>query len=351
MTTPNTPITVGILGASSYTGCELLRLLSRHDGIQVAFVSSRSYAGTPLSTIFPALRGICDRACITPEDATAAQADCVFSCLPHGVSASYLLPFIERGIRVIDLSADFRLQDAAEYARWYGKDHPAPHLLSTAVYGLVEHFRDRIAGAAIVANPGCYPTGMLLPLLPLAARGGIDTARGPLITDAKSGLSGAGRALKLTSHFVEANESMSAYAAGQRHRHVSEMRRLLGDACAQAGTEMPHFIFTPHLLPVNRGILSTIYVPATIDARTCHHMLEEAYAAQRFIRVRPFGQLPALRDVVYSNYCDIGVTDVPDQDTVIIVSAIDNLTRGASGQAIQNMNCMMGFPEHTALGL
>ncbi len=341
---------IGILGASSYTGCELVRLLSRHRGAEIAFVSSRSYVRQPLHSVYPVLRGVFDGVCIHPDEACENDVDCVFSCLPHGVSASLLLPFIERGVKVIDLSADFRLRSAHNYASWYNTTHPAPQLLDKAVYGLPELFREEIASASILANPGCYPTSILLALLPLVGHGMIPHDA-VVVADSKSGLTGAGRTLKQHSHFVEVNENMTPYAAGQRHRHVAEMQQLVQQSAGATHNAPPRLVFTPHLLPVNRGILSTMYTRVHDDARACHRILSDAYANEPFVRVQQPDVHPDLHRVARTNYCDIGVTESGEDNFVIITSAIDNLTKGASGQALQCMNCMLQFPEAEGLDL
>ncbi|MDR2694121.1 MAG: N-acetyl-gamma-glutamyl-phosphate reductase [Chitinispirillales bacterium] len=339
-------VKVGVLGATSYTGAELVRLLSFHPGASIRYVSSQSYEGKTLSSVFPALAGICDDVLLSPREAVATDAECVFSCLPHAASAELLLPVIERGIKVIDLSADFRLRDANVYKEWYCDEshpgHPAPQLLEKAVYGLCEHYREHIAGASIIANPGCYVTSVLLPLLPLY-KGGvkIDWA----IADSKSGVSGAGRGLKQNTHFPEANENFSAYSIGHRHRHTPEMEQELSVAAGRPVT----LTFSPHLLPVNRGILSTIYLKTESTAAECAETVKKFYSGEAFVRVRGASDLPQISSVVHTNYCDIAFTGGGAGQPVIAVSALDNLVKGASGQALQNMNIMFGLPETAGL--
>ncbi|MBD3392273.1 MAG: N-acetyl-gamma-glutamyl-phosphate reductase [Chitinivibrionales bacterium] len=338
-------VNCAILGATSYTGLELVRLLDKHQNARVTVVSSQTYAGQRLSDVFPVLKGVCDARLLSPQDAAGRAADvvCVFSCLPHAVSAQLLLPFIEKGIKTVDLSADFRLRDPSVYAQWYGGPHPRPELLGRAVFGMPEQYRDAISQADIVANPGCYPTSVLLPLLPLLKAPGTELTA--IIADSKSGVSGAGRSLKLASHFVEANENLSAYGVGRAHRHVPEMEQELSAAAGGPVT----LTFVPHLVPVNRGILSTLYISTNRSARECGEIVGAAYAGEPFVRVRSGDDLPKLADVCHTNYCDIAFAGGDSGMPVVAVSAIDNLVKGASGQAIQNMNVMFGFDETMGL--
>lgn len=329
-------ITVGIYGATGYTGLELIRLLHRHPHARIIFATARSAAGQRLSDIFPTTLDI---QLIAAEEADPAQADVVFCCLPHGASAPIVQHVLAAGPRVIDLSADFRLRDPQAYTRWYGLTHAAPELLEQAVYGLPECYRERIRGARLVANPGCYPTTVILALHPLVQAGLL--ADQTIIADSKSGVSGAGRSLSLKTHFSETHENFSAYNIGHSHRHIAEMEQETG----------AHIIFSPHLLPVVRGILSTLYVllrPGTDQAT-----LREAYRIfddEPFVRVLPDGRLPELRHVVGNNLCVIGLKVVDaEAGRAIIVSVEDNLIKGASGQAIQNMNLMFGLEETTGL--
>jgi N-acetyl-gamma-glutamyl-phosphate reductase len=329
-------ITVGIYGATGYTGLELIRLLHRHPHTRIVFATARSAAGQKLSDIFPTTL---DMDLIAAEEADPTRADVVFCCLPHGASAPIVQQVLAAGPRVIDLSADFRLRDPQAYARWYGLTHAAPELLEQAVYGLPECYRERIRGARLVANPGCYPTTVILALHPLVQAGLL--ADQTVIADSKSGVSGAGRSLSLKTHFSETHENFSAYNIGHSHRHIAEMEQ-------ETGT---HIIFSPHLLPVVRGILSTIYV--SLHPGTDQSALHEAYRLfddEPFVRVLPDGRLPELRHVVGNNLCVIGfkVVDVA-AGRAIIVSVEDNLIKGASGQAIQNMNLMFGLEETTGL--
>lgn len=336
-------ITVGILGATSYTGIELIRLLAYHGSVSIAFVSSRSNPDVPISKIFPESRGIYEGCLISPEDAQKKTVDCVFSCLPHAVSAELLMPFINKGIRIIDLSADFRIKDPAVYEKWYKHAHPDAALIAKAVYGLPEHYRKRIANAAIIANPGCYVTSVVLPLLPLFKH--TDSRIEWVIADSKSGVSGAGRALKQNTHFVEANENFSAYSIGHLHRHTPEMEQEMSIAAGKPVT----LTFSPHLVPVSRGILSTIYIKTPLSARVCQEIVAEAYQNEPFVRMRQPDDLPNVHNVAFTNFCDIAFTAGTDGLPVIAVSTLDNLVKGASGQALQNLNIMFGFPETTGL--
>lgn len=339
-------IKIGVLGATSYTGAELLRMLAFHPNATVDYVSSQSYDGQKLSAIFPALAGINDDVLISPQDAITRDVDCVFSCLPHAASAGLLLPIIARGIKVIDLSADFRLKDVAIYKKWYcdekHPEHPAPHLLEKAVFGLCEHYRAQIANAQIIANPGCYVTSVLLPLLPLL-KNGVEIEA--IIADSKSGVSGAGRGLKQNTHFPEAHENFSAYAVGHKHRHTPEMEQELSFA---ANKEIK-ITFSPHLLPINRGILSTIYFKTNKTAAECSDIVKKFYKAEPFVRVRESTDLPQIANVVHTNFCDIAFTGGGENQPVIAISTLDNLVKGASGQALQNFNIMFGLAE--TLGL
>jgi N-acetyl-gamma-glutamyl-phosphate reductase len=342
-----TKVKVGILGATSYTGAELVRMLAFHPHVSIVYVSSQSYGGQKLSDIFPALAGINDDVLISPEEAQKHDgAQCVFSCLPHAASAQLLVPIISRGVKVIDLSADFRIKDVNVYKKWYcdskHPDHPAPQLIDKAVFGLCEHYREKIKGASIIANPGCYVTSVLLPLLPLYKSGvKIDM----VIADSKSGVSGAGRGLKQNTHFPEANENFSAYSVGHKHRHTPEMEQELSIAAGKPVV----MTFAPHLLPINRGILSTIYIRTEISAAECEEIIREYYASEPFVRVRESTDLPQIANVVHTNYCDIAFTGGTDGLPVIAVSSLDNLVKGASGQALQNMNIMFNLTETAGL--
>jgi N-acetyl-gamma-glutamyl-phosphate reductase len=335
-------VRVGVYGASGYTGYELLRILARHEGTEVVFATSESSAGKRLSDLYPCFS---DQGLVAQAEAPATEIDVAFCCLPHGASMELVRDLYLKGVRVVDLSADYRFRDPAVYRRWYGLEHVAPELLSVAVYGLPEIRREAIKGAALVANPGCYPTAALLALHPLLKAGAIAERRA--IIDAKSGVSGAGRKLRLTTHFVEANENFSPYSIGSVHRHLGEM---LQEAELVAGGPC-RLIFAPHLLPVNRGILATIYVRlgAGWDVAAVRRLYEGAYAGEPFVRLLPPGQLATLAHSVNTNRCVISLTEAGDGSDLIVVSSVDNLVKGASGQAVQNMNLMFGLPESMGL--
>lgn len=333
-------IRAGIYGATGYTGIELVKLLQRHRAAEITFVTSQSHAGKSLRDVFagaPALP------LVAGEDAPLGEVDVVFLCLPHAAAAKTAVAALEAGARVIDLSADFRLRDAGTYAAWYAHAHPAPQLLGEAVYGLTEVYRAELPGARLVANPGCYPTSVLLALRPLLLSELAIT--GPIIADSASGVSGAGRGLSLTSHFVEVADNYSPYKIGRTHRHLPEMEQAIG----WWRDDAPALIFSPHLLPVPRGILSTIYVNMDdeIDAMEIRALYTTAYEAEPFVDVLPAGELATLAHVNYSNRCAIALT--PVGRTLILTSAIDNLIKGAAGQAVQNMNVVFGCPETEGL--
>jgi N-acetyl-gamma-glutamyl-phosphate reductase len=336
-------LNVGILGATGYTGVELVRIFAKHPHVSIAFVSSQSYAGQKLSDVFPLVKGICDKVLLAPKETVDVPVDCVFSCLPHATSAGLLLPFINNLVKVIDLSADFRIKNPEDYAAWYKTEHPCPELLKDAVFGLCEHYRSEIAGARIVANPGCYSSSIMLPLLPLFKDK--DTTISLVIADSKSGVSGAGRSLKLTSHFVEVHENFTAYSIGHTHRHIAEIEQEFSKACGKPVA----ITFSPHLLPTNRGILSTIYLVTNRTAAQCLAIVKKAYKDEPFVRMREPSDLPSIAGVAHTNFCDITFTGGEKGQPVIAVSSLDNLVKGASGQAVQNMNIMFGFPETTGL--
>jgi N-acetyl-gamma-glutamyl-phosphate reductase len=387
-------IKAGIIGVTGYTGIELYKLLRGHPTAEVAWLTSESYAGQRLSDVFPCPWGA---PLLAMADAPLGEADVVFLCLPHAASMAAVAATRAAGARAIDLSADFRLHDAATYQRWYDTPHSEPALLAEAIYGLPELHRAEIAGAGLVANPGCYPTSVILGLAPLARAGWL---AGQVIVDSKSGVSGAGRKAKLSNSFVEANENLTPYSIGTSHRHIAEMEQELqgasggwqvasrrlqvaGGKLQVAEIQSPshlvtlspshpvtlspshpvtlspshpvtdfQIIFSPHLLPVSRGILSTIYVtlPADVDEAAVRAVYSQAYDGEPFVHLLPAGQVATLHHVVHSNRCAIGLTFVPNTTTLIVTSAIDNLLKGASGQAVQNMNVLFGLAETTGLG-
>ncbi len=334
---------IGILGASGYTGAELLRLLVRHPGVELRLLTADRQAGKPIAEIFPHLGGLGLPIPVKIEDADWSAVDLVFCCLPHGTTQEVIAGLPAR-LKVVDLSADFRLSDLASYAQWYGHEHRAPDLQKEAIYGLTELARAAIATARLVANPGCYPTSAQLPLMPLLEAGMIESD--DIIIDAKSGVTGAGRDAKQQNLYAEVTEGIHAYGIAS-HRHAPEIEQGLARAAGRPVTVN----FTPHLMPMSRGILSTIYVrlaKATV-ADGLRHELARRYAGEAFVRVLPAGQAPATRHVRGSNHCLIGVFADRVPGRAILVSVIDNLVKGASGQAVQNMNVMAGWPEATSL--
>ncbi len=334
---------IGIYGATGYTGIELIRWLRRHPEAEIVFATSRTYAGQRLSDAFATTD---DLPLVDASAADPSACDVVFLCLPHGETTIQTAKMVlAAGARVIDLSNDFRLRDPAVYSTWFKHPHGAPELLEEAVYGLPELYRERIADARLVANPGCYPTSVVLALLPLAEAGLLD---GQVIVDAKSGVSGAGRSLSLKTHFAEANENFAPYNIGHSHRHIAEMEQEL----AAASGKPVHVIFAPHLLPVNRGILATCYVrlPGELSQESVRDLYAKRYRSEPFVRLLPSGQLPTLAHAVHTNLCVIGLQPADDRGNWIVMASEDNLVKGASGQALQNMNIMFGLPETTGLG-
>ena len=333
-------IRAGIFGATGYAGAELALILHRHPEVTIAFATSVTYAGERLSDHFPQAPGL---PLILPEEAALSAVDVVFLCLPHGAAAATAIRALEAGVRVIDLSADFRLTDVATYERWYKTTHPAPALLAEAVYGLTEAARDQLPGARLVATPGCYPTGALLALRPVLCAGLVTQ---PIIIDAKSGVSGAGRSPKLNTHFVEVADNFAPYAIGRAHRHLPEMEQV----ARWWDPHAPALIFSPHLLPVPRGILSTIYVrlpSPSFSEDKLRALYETMYAGEPFVTVLPAGSLASLAHVNHTNRCVISLTVAGG--TLILTSAIDNLVKGAAGQAVQNMNVVFGIAETAGL--
>ena len=337
-------IRVALLGATGYTGSELLRLLIPHPRARIVAATADRHAGKDIAEVFPqfADRGIPRLTRI--EDQDWSDVDAVFCCLPHGTTQE-VIAALPRHLRVLDLSADFRLRDPAAYAEWYGHGHLALELQREAVYGLTERGRDGIRKARLVACPGCYPTSAILPLAPLLEAGAVDANDG-IIIDSKSGVSGAGRAAREASLFAEVAEGIHAYGVA-RHRHAPEIEQELSAAAGRPVTVN----FTPHLIPMNRGILSTIYVrlAAGVEFAALRGTLERAYADEPFVRVVPAGVSPASRHVRGSNFALIGAFADRLPGRAILVSVLDNLVKGASGQALQNMNLMFGLPETAGL--
>ena len=335
-------IKVGIVGGTGYTGVELLRLLAQHPQAEVTVITSRSEAGLRVDEMYPNLRGhYPDLAFSVPDVATLGACDVVFFATPHGVAHALAGELLAAGTRVIDLSADFRLQDAEEWAKWYGQPHGAPELLSEAVYGLPEVNREAIKAARLIAVPGCYPTATQLGLIPLLEVGLADA--GSLIADCKSGVSGAGRGASVGSLFCEAGESMKAYSV-KGHRHLPEIRQGLRQA---AGSDIG-LTFVPHLTPMIRGIHATLYARLTKDV-DLQALFESRYAGEAFVDVMPKGAHPSTRSVRSANMCRIAVHRPQGGDVVVVLSVIDNLVKGAAGQAVQNMNILFGLPETTGL--
>ncbi len=336
---------VAIVGASGYTGVELLRILYGHPEVAVTCVTSEQSAGRKIADIFPSVRCRCDMVLENLEPVRVAEkADFIFTALPHKAAMEVVPTFLKLGRRVVDLSADYRLRDAAEYAKWY-EPHMSPELLKKSVYGLPELKRARIAGAALVANPGCYPTSVILGLAPLLKKKLIDPST--IIADSASGVSGAGRSVKVDNLFCEVHDGFKAYGVGGLHRHIPEIEQELS---LLAGDKVV-ISFTPHLVPMDRGILSTIYAsPAkTVTTADLLKVYNKFYHGEAFVRVLPPGEFPATGHVRGSNFCDIGLTVDSRTGRVIVVSALDNLVKGAAGQAVQNMNIMCGFPENMGL--
>ncbi|MGH6867189.1 MAG: N-acetyl-gamma-glutamyl-phosphate reductase [Methyloceanibacter sp.] len=336
-------IKAAVLGASGYTGADLIRLAARHPAIKILALVAKGHAGQALAQVFPHLAGLDVLKLVTPDEVDWSAVDVAFCGLPHGTAHGEIKKLPPRA-RIIDMSADFRLRDPAVYAAWYGGEHGATELLGEAVYGLTEHYRDEIRGARLVACPGCYPTAVLLALAPLAKAKLIATA--DIIIDAKSGLSGAGRTLKQNILFSEAGEGLSPYGIGN-HRHVPEIEQELGLA---AGADVS-VNFTPHLVPMSRGELCTSYVrlESKSTAADLRKALEDAYRQSPFVHVVEEGVIPATQHVRGSNFCHIGVFADRLPGRAIVISVIDNLVKGSAGQALQNFNLMFGFDETLAL--
>jgi N-acetyl-gamma-glutamyl-phosphate reductase len=342
-------VRIGIIGATGYTGLELLKLLARHPSAEIAWLTSENSAGQRFGEVFPVAPFIGDTTLVKAADADLAAVDVVFCCLPHATAQGPVAAARRAGARVVDLSADYRIHDAAAYEAWYGHPHNEQAWLAEAVYGLPELHRAEIQATHLVANPGCYATSIILGLAPLAKAGWL---HGVVIADSKSGVSGAGRGLSLKSHFVEVNENMSPYSIGRTHRHLVEIEQEL-HALSQPGDGLAplQLIFSPHLLPVTRGILSTLYVtlPPGISEAAVRASYEEAYANEPFIHLLQPRQVATLAHAVHTNLCALGLTCVAETGTLIVTSAIDNLVKGASGQAVQNMNIMLGLDERMGL--
>lgn len=336
-------IKVGVVGGTGYTGVELLRLLSRHPEVQLTAITSRGEAGMAVSEMFPSLRGRVHLKFVTPQDAALDECDVVFFATPNGIAMQQTAELVAAGVRVIDLAADFRIRDVAEWEKWYGMKHAAPELLAEAVYGLPETSREQIRTARVLANPGCYPTAVQLGFLPLVEAGVVDVAN--LIADAKSGVSGAGRKAEVHTLFSETADSFKAYGVAG-HRHLPEIRQGLTRFAGQA----VGLTFVPHLTPMIRGIHATLYGRLNKDV-DLQALYERRFADEPFVDVMPAGSHPETRSVRASNMCRIAVHRPQGGDTVVVLSVIDNLVKGAAGQAVHNLNIMFGFDEMTALDL
>jgi len=337
-------IKVAIAGASGYTGVELVKLITNHPGAEIAAITSNRYNGKSFSDIFPSMREFDTLICEPLDVETLCKKiDVVFLALPHKVSMNHAPAFLQKGVKVIDLSADYRFTDALAYESAY-QAHTSKNLLEQSVYGLSELFSDQIKHAALIGNPGCYPTSILLPLIPLLKEGLI--LSDPIISDSKSGVSGAGRSLALGTHYCEVNDSLSAYKIGN-HRHTPEINEKL----SLFGKTPVSITFTPHLLPLTRGMLSTIYVKAAnqISYDAIKQVYDTYYKHQPFVRVLEKDQYPAISHVKGTNCCDFGFHLDENTGQIIIVSVIDNLLKGAAGQAVQNMNLMFGLKDSTGL--
>jgi len=335
-------VKVGIVGSTGYTGVELLRLLLLHPKTQLEVITSRSEVGTAVADLFPSLRGKSDLRFIEPSDGALADCEVVFFATPNGTAMGMARELLARGVRIIDLAADFRLTDPQVWQRWYGIPHACPELLAEAVYGLPEMNREALRKARLVANPGCYPTAVQLGLLPLIEHGLVDNQR--LIADAKSGVSGAGRKATIGTLLCEATESFKAYAV-PGHRHLPEILQGL----SRAARTSVGLTFVPHLTPMVRGIHATLYAvlrDSTVDLQALY---EDRYAGEPFVDVMPVGSHPETRSVRGANTCRLALHRPQGGDTVVVLSVIDNLVKGAAGQAVQNMNLMFGLPETMGL--
>lgn len=334
-------IKVGIVGGTGYTGVELLRLLAGHSDVRVVAITSRKEAGMPVAEMFPSLRGSYDLCFSDPASAGLNQCDVVFFATPNGIAMEQAAALLDAGVRVIDLAADFRIKDVAEWERWYGMKHAAPSLIAEAVYGLPEVNREQIKQAQLIANPGCYPTAVQLGFIPLLKAGVVDSQY--LIADAKSGVSGAGRKAEVHSLLAEAGDNFKAYGVAG-HRHLPEISQGL----ANVNSSPVGLTFVPHLTPMIRGIHATLYgrLNKDVDVQV---LFEQHYANEPFVDVLPAGSHPETRSVRGANVCRIAVHRPQGGDTVVVLSVIDNLVKGAAGQAVQNMNIMFGFPENRGL--
>lgn len=336
-------INVGVVGGTGYTGIALLRILVKHPEVKLSLVTSRADAGTPVADVYPALRGHTDICFSMPELESLSACDLVFFATPNGIAMKMVTDLLQSGVKVIDLAADFRIKSINTWERWYGMSHACPELVEEAVYGLPEINREAIKSARLVANPGCYPTATSLGFLPLIESGVI--AADSLIADCKSGTSGAGREAKVTSLFAEVSDSFKAYGV-PGHRHLPEIKQTL----SHAGGKEVDLTFVPHLLPTLRGIHATLYADLTDDV-DLQALYAERFAGEAFVDILPAGAHPDTRSVRGTNTCRIAVHQPQQGRRVVILSVIDNLEKGAAGQAVQNMNIIFGFKETTGLDL
>lgn len=339
----NSKLKVGIVGGTGYTGVELLRLLVQHPNVSLTAVTSRSEDGQDVHALYPNLRGHVDLKFSQPDVETLGQCDLVFFATPNGVAMKMVPELLKANVRIVDLAADFRLKDPLVWETWYGQPHACVDVLEQAVYGLPEVNRTQIAQANIVANPGCYPTAVQLGFLPLLEQGLVDPQH--LIADTKSGVSGAGREAKLGSLLCEASESMKAYGVAG-HRHLPEIKQGL----SLASDQCVGLTFVPHLTPMIRGIQATLYSTLKNKDADLQSLFQQRYENEPFVDVMPAGSMPETRSVKGSNHCRIAVHVPQGGDTVVVLSVIDNLVKGAAGQAVQNMNIMFGLPEDAGLG-
>jgi len=335
-------IKAGIVGGTGYTGVELLRLLAAHPDVELAMITSRSEEGLPVADMYPNLRGYVDLKFTVPDMTTLKTCDVVFCATPNGIAMTMARELLDAGVKVIDLAADFRIKDVAEWSKWYGMEHACPELVAEAVYGLPEVNRDAIKQAQLVANPGCYPTATQLGFLPLIENDLIETSN--LIADCKSGVSGAGRKASVGTLLGECSESFKAYAVAG-HRHLPEIKQGL----SQAANSAVGLTFVPHLTPMIRGIHATLYGQLKGKAEDLQSLYESRFSAEPFVDVLPAGSHPETRSVKGANTCRIAIHQPQDGDTVVILSVIDNLVKGAAGQAVQNMNIMFGLEETAAI--
>lgn len=342
VTMANEPFKVGVVGGTGYTGVELLRLLAPHPAVSLHAVTSRSEAGHPVAERYGNLRGVVDLAFCEPDIDLLTECDLVFFATPNGIAMQSTSALLAAGTKVIDLAADFRLDDPAVWEQWYGQVHACPELLEQAVYGMPEIYREQIRAASLVANPGCYPTAVTLGLLPLIEQGVVDLQR--VIADCKSGVSGAGRSGKVDLLMGEVGESFKAYAVAG-HRHLPEISQTLATV-SQSDVQLT---FVPHLVPMIRGIHATLYAPLSSPVAELQACFEDRYADEPFVQVLPAGSYPETRQVRGANHCHIAVVQPDPAGPVVVLSVIDNLVKGAAGQAVHNMNLMLGLEDQTGL--